>query len=128
MGSNPPGKPSTIENRLFINGEFVQSISGRKFDVYNPTTEEVAASVYEALPEDVDRAVSAAKAAFPAWSGLNASERGAYILKLANAIEENLEEIGYLEAVTMGKPYLGEPYICKSHSMHAFESIPLTRR
>jgi aldehyde dehydrogenase (NAD+) len=98
--------PPHIEDRLFINGEFVPSIAGKKFDVFNPTTEKVTASIYEALAEDVDVAVDAASAAFPAWSGLPASERGNYLNKLADEIIKAKDEIGYLDAVTMGKPIL----------------------
>ncbi|KIW86882.1 uncharacterized protein Z519_12503 [Cladophialophora bantiana CBS 173.52] len=101
-------KPKHIEDRLFINGEFVPSKSGKKFDIINPNNEKFAASVYEAGAEDVDEAVKAAQAAFPAWSALSAAERQGYIEKLADAIEKNLEEIGYLEAISMGKPYIGD--------------------
>lgn len=104
-------KPKHIEDRLFINGEFVPSISGKKFDIINPNDEKFAASVYEAGAEDVDLAVKAAQEAFPAWSALAAQERQAYIEKLADAMEKNLEELGYLEAISMGKPYVGD---CKS--------------
>jgi len=96
--------PKEIESRLFINGEFVPSKSGKKFDVYNPTTEKVSGSVYEADAEDVDIAVKAAKEAFPAWSELSAMERGAYMFKLADAIEKATPEISYLDAISMGKP------------------------
>ncbi|KAF2172642.1 hypothetical protein M409DRAFT_62398 [Zasmidium cellare ATCC 36951] len=102
-------KPAHIEDKLFINGEFVPSISGKKFEILDPTTDEVAASVYEAGVEDVDRAVEAAENAFPAWSELPASERAAYMLKLADALEDVVPEIGYMDAVTMGKPYVGSP-------------------
>ncbi|EXJ92204.1 hypothetical protein A1O3_00754 [Capronia epimyces CBS 606.96] len=101
-------KPKHIEDRLFINGEFVPSISGKRFDIVNPATEKFAASVYEAGAEDVDVAVKAAQEAFPAWSALSAAERGGYLNKLADAIENNLDEIGYLEAISMGKPYVGD--------------------
>ncbi|EXJ93884.1 hypothetical protein A1O1_02277 [Capronia coronata CBS 617.96] len=101
-------KPKHIEDRLFINGEFAPSISGKKFDVFNPATEKLAASVYEAGAEDVDAAVKAAKEAFPAWSALSAAERGGYLNKLADAIEKHIDEIGYLEAISMGKPYVGD--------------------
>lgn len=57
--------------------------------------------------------MKAALAAFPAWSGLEANERAAYLLKLADGVENSLEEIGYLEAITMGKPCLDLPYACK---------------
>ena len=116
MAGHARGKPSTIETRLFINGEFKPSLSGKTFDVINPTTEQIAATVFEALPEDVDSAVAAAKTAFPAWSGLEATERATYLLKLADGIEKSLDEIGYLEAITMGKPYLDPPYECKWNS------------
>jgi aldehyde dehydrogenase (NAD+) len=96
--------PKHIEDRLFISGEFVPSRSGKKFDVYNPTTTQISASVYEADADDVDIAVKAAKAAFPAWSELSALERGGHLFKLADAIEKALPEIGYLDAISMGKP------------------------
>jgi aldehyde dehydrogenase (NAD+) len=105
-------KPKRIEDGLFINGEFVPSKSGKKFDIINPNNEKFAASVYEAGAEDVDEAVKAAKAAFPAWAALSASDRQGYLMKLADAIEKNLEEIGYLEAISMGKPYIGDCECC----------------
>lgn len=101
-------KTKRIEDRLFIDGEFVPSISGKKFDLYDPASEKLVASVYEAGAEDVDVAVAAAKAAFPAWSALSAAERGGYLYKLADAIEKNINELGYVEAITMGKPFVGD--------------------
>lgn len=101
-------KTKHIEDRLFINGEFVPSISGKKFDIINPNDEKFAASVYEAGAEDVDVAVKAAQDAFPAWSALSAAERQGYLEKLADAIEKNIDELGYLEAISMGKPYIGD--------------------
>jgi hypothetical protein len=50
--------PSTFETRLFINNEFVNSVSGKTFDVVNPATEEVICAVQEADAADVDKAVS----------------------------------------------------------------------
>jgi acyl-CoA reductase-like NAD-dependent aldehyde dehydrogenase len=50
--------PSTFETRLFINNEFVNSVSGKTFDVVNPATEEVVCAVQEADQADVDKAVS----------------------------------------------------------------------
>ncbi|KAK4935339.1 hypothetical protein LTR10_023601 [Elasticomyces elasticus] len=101
-------RPKHIEERLFINGEFVPSISGKKFDIINPNTEKFAASVYEGGVEDVDVAVEAAKEALPAWSALGAAERGAWLNKLADGIEKNIKEIGYLDAISMGRPYIGD--------------------
>ncbi|EKG10546.1 hypothetical protein MPH_12404 [Macrophomina phaseolina MS6] len=93
-----------VEERLFINGEFVPSISGRKFNIYNPATEQLSASIYEADANDVDVAVKAAQEALPSWSALSASERGAYLFQLADAMERAMPEIRYLEAISMGRP------------------------
>ncbi|KAJ0268023.1 hypothetical protein Brms1b_012388 [Colletotrichum noveboracense] len=97
-------KEMPIETRLFINGEFVPSRSGKTFDVYNPATEQKTASVFEADVEDVNDAVAAAKAAFPAWSDLAATERGAFLFKLADSMEKHFAEMSYLDAISMGKP------------------------
>lgn len=94
----------TIEDRLFINNEFVESVSGKRFDVIDPATEKVSASVYEAGQEDVELAVQAAKAAFPAWSERNAVERAHFLNKWADALEKAADEIAYLDGITMGKP------------------------
>ncbi|PWY75215.1 aldehyde dehydrogenase [Aspergillus sclerotioniger CBS 115572] len=102
--SQHPGKPEVIENRLYINGEFVPSQSGAQFDLYNPATEAHSASVYEAGPEDVDLAVAAAKAAFPAWSELGALQRAHYLEKWADNMEKCMPEMYYLDAICMGKP------------------------
>ncbi|KAF1844288.1 aldehyde dehydrogenase [Cucurbitaria berberidis CBS 394.84] len=98
------GKPDAIEDRLFINGEFVPSKSGKKFNVYNPATEELSASIYEADAEDVDIAVAAAKAAFPAWSELASLQRAHYLEQWADKIETASQEMSYLDAISMGKP------------------------
>ncbi|KAE9570042.1 Aldehyde dehydrogenase [Colletotrichum fructicola] len=97
-------KEMPVETRLFINGEFVPSRSGKTFDVYNPATEQKTASVFEADVEDVNDAVAAAKAAFPAWSDLAATERGAFLFKLADSMEKHFAEMSYLDAISMGKP------------------------
>ena len=93
-----------IEGRLFINGEFVESKAGKTFDIINPATEKKAASVHEATVEDVDAAVAAAKAAFPAWSELSGGDRGDYLLKLADALAKRVDEMAYLDAISMGAP------------------------
>ncbi|KAJ3534992.1 hypothetical protein NM208_g7317 [Fusarium decemcellulare] len=99
------------EDRLFINGEFVPSTSGRKFDVTNPTTEEVVASVYEADAQDVDIAVQAAKTAFPAWAALSAETRSNYLIKLAEEVEQHVEQLTRLEAITMGMTHASSQII-----------------
>jgi len=91
---------------LYINGEFVESVSGKTFDTPNPATGETLATVYEADKEDIDRAVRAARAAFDSgpWSKISAAERSRLLYKLADLLEENKEELAQLETLDNGKP------------------------
>ena len=95
------------EIKMFINGEFVPSISGKTFETYNPATEDVLAVVYEAQEEDIDVAVKAARSAFESgpWVEMTTAERAHLIYKLADLIEEHGEELAQLEALDNGKPY-----------------------
>src|SRR5580698_1406127 len=92
--------------KMLINGKWVEAASGKTFDTYNPATGEVLARVAEGDREDIDRAVKAARAAFETgrWSQLTPSERGRAIWKLADLLEENLEEFAELESLDNGKP------------------------
>src|SRR5215813_7797679 len=95
------------DRKMLINGKWVEAASGKTFPSYNPATGEVLARVAEGDREDVDRAVKAARAAFEtgAWSRLTTSERGRLIWKLADLLEENLDEFAELEMLDNGKPY-----------------------
>ncbi|KAB8278825.1 aldehyde dehydrogenase domain-containing protein [Aspergillus minisclerotigenes] len=93
-----------IETRLFINGEFRPSTDGKTFKLINPYTHEPVTDVYEASEQDVDKAVAAAKAAFPAWRDLTPDDRGVYLRKLSALIRENIPELARLESIAMGKP------------------------
>lgn len=95
---------SAFENRLFIDGEFRPSHSGKTFEVFNPATIKKIGSVHEASVEDVDAAVLAANRAFGSWSELPAAERSRWLSRLADKLEENVEEMSRLEALTMGRP------------------------
>ncbi|MBD1378975.1 aldehyde dehydrogenase family protein [Metabacillus arenae] len=94
------------KKKLFINGEFVESASGKTFDTPNPATGEVLASVYEANREDIDRAVKAARKAFDGglWPSMNAATRSRLMYKLADLMEENKEALAQLETLDNGKP------------------------
>ena len=94
------------KHRMFIDGKFVAAASGRTFPVYNPATGEVIAHVPEAEAADVDLAVEAARRAFDSgpWSKVSASERGRMLWKLADLLEQNLEEFAQLESIDNGKP------------------------
>jgi len=91
--------------KLIINGEAVDAASGRTFTTRNPATEEPICAVAEAGPEDVDRAVAAARAAFEGpWAKLKPAERQRLLWALADLIEKNADEIARLETLDNGKP------------------------
>ncbi|KAJ8674126.1 hypothetical protein QAD02_005388 [Eretmocerus hayati] len=109
----PPPKPSPNPQikftKLFINNEWVDSVSGKKFPTINPATEKVIVEVAEADKADVDKAVKIAKAAFErgsVWRNLDASARGRLIYKIADLMEENVNEIASLESLDNGKPFI----------------------
>ena len=107
--AQPEEKVSNFVSRthkMLINGKWVEALSGKTFPTYNPATGEVLARVAEGDKADIDLAVKAARAAFETgpWSKLTASERGRLIWKIADLIEENLEEFAELETLDNGKP------------------------
>jgi len=100
-------KKENIETRLFINGEFVNSTSGKTFPCVNPVNEEVVCQVQEALDADVDKAVAAACAAFDKkaeWRTMPSSRRRDLMLKLADLIQRDAKTLAMLETLDNGKP------------------------
>jgi betaine-aldehyde dehydrogenase len=93
---------TTLKN--FINGQFVDPADGQTEPILNPANGEVIAHAPLSSPEDVNRAVAAARAAFDGWSNTTPGERAAAMLKLADAIEEHAEDISELESDNAGKP------------------------
>ncbi|WP_100330008.1 aldehyde dehydrogenase family protein [Bacillus xiapuensis] len=91
---------------LYINGDFVESVSGKTFETLNPATGEVLAVVSEAEEEDIDKAVRAAREAFDngPWSRMGSAERSRLIYKLADLMEENKLELAQLDTLDNGKP------------------------
>lgn len=92
--------------QLLINNEWVDSISSRRFETINPATGEVICEVAEADASDVDKAVQAARTAFTSgkWPKMSATQRGELLYKLADLIEQNIEELARLESLDNGKP------------------------
>src|SRR6201984_2027634 len=92
--------------KMLINGQWVSAASGKTFPTYNPATGEVLAQVAEGDRQDIDAAVQAARRAFDSgpWSRMTASERGKLVWKLADLLEEHLEEFATLETLDNGKP------------------------
>jgi len=95
-------------NKLLINGQWVNSASGKTWPTINPATGEVITQVAEADAADVDKAVVAARAAFEtgAWRRkMTASQRGAMLNRLADLVEKHADELAQLESLDNGKPY-----------------------
>ncbi len=101
--ANPP---QIRQTQLLIDGKWVDAISGKTFATINPATEEVIAEVAEGDAADIDLAVKAARKAFESgpWSKMDARDRGRLIYRLADLIEENIEELAALESLDNGKP------------------------
>jgi betaine-aldehyde dehydrogenase len=101
----------------FIDGEFVDAAEGATEEVTNPANGEPIAEMPLSNEEDVDRAVAAAKRAFPGWAATPPGQRAAALLKLADLLEEHAEELADLESADAGKPrnaFLEDemPFLC----------------
>lgn len=90
---------------LFIDGQFVEPLSGQYFHTVNPANEEVLAEVAYASAEDVDRAVRSARRAYQeVWSKLPGKERAKYLFRIARILQERSREFAVLESLDGGKP------------------------
>ena len=96
-----------IQNfKMFINGEWVESSSGKKINSLNPENNEVWATVPEADQKDVDKAVQSAHNAFEnSWSKLHARERAKYLKLIGEQLRANAEHLGKIETIDTGKLY-----------------------
>ncbi|HYH06218.1 MAG TPA: aldehyde dehydrogenase [Thermoanaerobaculia bacterium] len=88
----------------FIDGALVPPVAGSYFENLRPATGEVLSEVPDSDARDVDAAVQAAKRAFPAWSAMRTEERSRILLRLAELIEQNLDELALCESDDNGKP------------------------
>lgn len=91
-------------NQIFINGTWVDSTTTDVIEVVNPATEDVIATVPRGTPEDVDRAVRAASAAFGDWSQSPIDTRAEVLRNLADLLEERGDEITQLIVSEIGQP------------------------
>ncbi len=105
-GAKKSAAPKITARKLLINNEWVDAKSKKTFETINPATGEAICEVAEADAADVELAVRAARAAFETgpWRTTAASRRGALLYRLADLIEENIQEIAELETLDNGKP------------------------
>ena len=89
---------------LYINGRWVPSSDGSTFKAINPANGEVLSVCAEATQDDVNAAVRAAQAAFPAWKNVSPRKRQAILLKIADIIDKNADTLALIETLDNGKP------------------------
>lgn len=98
---------------MLIDGQWVDSVSGKMFETINPATGDTICQIAEGDKADVDLAVKAARRAFEskAWTKMSAAQRGRLIYKLADLIETNVQELAALETLDNGKPINDSLYV-----------------
>lgn len=113
----------SFRGQAFIDGAFTDALSGRTFESVNPATGEVLTEVAEGDAADIDRAVTAARRAFAdgRWSRRAPGERKAVLLKLADLIRDNLEEMALLDSLDMGKLVKDAATVDAPGSAHFFQ-------
>jgi aldehyde dehydrogenase (NAD+) len=99
-------EPRVEHTECFIDGQWLPAASGKTFATINPATEEVIAEVAEGDAADVELAAKAARRAFESgpWSRLDARDRGKLMYRLADLIEDEIDELAALESLDNGKP------------------------
>jgi len=104
-----PPRPALLdafEQDMLIDGKRVPALSGKRFETRNPATGDLLATVAQGAAEDVDRAVKSARAAFEGpWRRMKPVERQRIMLRLADLVEENYEELAMLDTLDLGAPY-----------------------
>jgi aldehyde dehydrogenase (NAD+) len=104
-----PTSPLIIDNAQLIGGQWVPACNDQVIDVINPATTQVLGRVPRGDSADVDLAVRAAEAAFPAWRDTDATTRGMLLSRWADLIDANAAGIGRLECLEVGHPDWGPP-------------------
>jgi aldehyde dehydrogenase (NAD+) len=104
-----PAAPLLVENAHLIGDEWVPAASGETIEVIDPATGDLLARVPRGTAADVDAAVRAAEAAFPAWRDTSATARGALVARWAALVEEHAAELDRLESQEVGRPHWGPP-------------------
>ena len=110
------------KHQLFIGGQWVEPLDGRRFETQDPATGTTHAQVAEAREADVDVAVAAARAAMdnPEWTEMKPSARARLLYRLADALEANADEFAALETLDNGMPVRDARFF---HIPHAIETL-----
>jgi aldehyde dehydrogenase (NAD+) len=93
-----------VRDKVYIGGSWVPSTGSETIDVVNATTEEVIGRIPQGTPEDVDKAVAAAKDAFGSWSETSVDDRAKYLQRIAEGLQARMEPLAQLITEEMGMP------------------------
>jgi len=93
-----------VRDKIYIDGAWVASTGAGSLEVTNSSTEEVMGTIPEGTAADVDKAVAAAKAAFPGWAATPKEERGKYIQRITEGLGARMAEIAQVVAGELGMP------------------------
>jgi len=95
-----------VRDSFYINGEWVKSTSGQTLEVTTSGTGELYATIPSGTPDDANRAVEAAAAAFTAWSNTSPKERGEFLVRISEKLAERSDEIALVIANEVGMPLM----------------------
>ena len=97
--------PDSVRYKMFINGIWQDASDGKRFDSINPATGHPWCSIPESTEDDINRSVESAHAAFTSgpWARLTPTERGKYLRRLAELLDEKSEHLGRIETIDTGK-------------------------
>jgi aldehyde dehydrogenase (NAD+) len=118
-----PTMKTDVRDRLYIGGDWVPSTGSNSIAVVDSTTEEVIGSVPEGTVEDIDRAVAAAREAFPGWSATPVEERAARLTAVSAALGERMESLADLITHEVGMPLVLSQLVQVGLPMAAFGSM-----
>lgn len=93
-----------LEIKNYVGGQLIPAAGGQWIDDFEPATGQVYAHIADSDAQDVEAAVRAARAAYPAWSGMSIEDRAAILLRIADLIDARLEAFARAESIDNGKP------------------------
>ena len=114
---------TVVHDKLYIDGAWVPSTGTGSIDVIDSTSEEVIGTVPEGTTEDIDRAVAAARAAFPAWSATPVEERTALLTRVGEALGSRMDELADLITHEVGMPLVLSQLVQVGLPMASFASM-----
>jgi betaine-aldehyde dehydrogenase len=112
-------------DKLYINGAWIPSTGAGAIDVINPATEEVIGRIPEGTPEDVDKAVAAARAAFETWSQTSIDERVKYLQAITAELQKRQEDLATTIASEVGMPIMMSRLIQAGAPIMTFSTAPM---